>query len=84
MRSGTLEDSLRKKLEELIKDSLSNDLAEATQAVLDSYNYRSDEHRNELRMQELEVSGDVSSMTTLTEPAHPYNEARRLWRDTIC
>ena len=69
-----LEDSLRKKLEELIKDPKSKrELIDAAKAVLISYS--SDEQREEL-LRELKVSGDTSSTTTLTEPGNTGYEAR--------
>lgn len=66
------EDSLRQKLVELIIDSRSNNLAEAARGVLK--NFGLDEYGNKLPMlevpkpmQQFEVSGDASSITTLTE-----------------
>lgn len=79
-----LEDSLRNKLVELIKDSRSNNLTEVAGVVLSNFGF--DECGGELkapsrwlrmtRRQQFEVSGDVSSTITLNEPAHPFCEAK--------
>lgn len=60
-----LEDPLRKKMVELIQDSRSNDLTQDARVVLRKYGL--DEHGDELPKQGFEVSGDASSMTTLTD-----------------
>jgi hypothetical protein len=75
-----LENSLREKLEEF-QNSPSADLKEAANAVLRRYQVH--EHGNELQLQPLEseVSGDTSSMNTLTEPEHWHTyEARSQYR----
>ena len=69
-----LEDTLRKKLVELIKDSRSDDLRAAASVVL--YNFGFNENGKNLTSTKVAIDvSDASSMTTLTElePGYPFN-----------
>ena len=71
-----LEDTLRKKLVELIKDSRSDDLRAAASVVL--YNFGFNENGKNLTSTKVAIDvSDASSMTTLTElePGYPFNGA---------
>ena len=73
-----LEISLHRKLVEFIKDSRSNDLVQDAKVVLK--NFGLDELEDDLKLSkqqyDSEISGDASSMITLTEPEHPFHEAK--------